>query len=311
MTRSKNFRGYCEPASKKPKNHPRGSSRSNSTIVAASPSVTRRTCFEIGRVRLLPNRSAEEHADFGSAGASPSQSPDFSMKFPNTFLGREAPLHPPTLRFNEMKVSAIVCVAVFFLCSNCVALEPWAENRWYWSHNGKPVMLLGGSDDDNLFQWPAEKLIPQLDRIAAAGGNVIRNTMSDRKDSGFEIYPFLQLESGKYDLTQWNPIYWQRFDQLLSETANAGSSCRSRFGTASITAMTQRTVRNRWQNHPYCPQNNVNYTFSTSPVSRSRYPDHPGANKQPFFFTTPKQRNNTHRAAVPTDVSSTSCWSIH
>ena len=24
----------------------------------------------------------------------------------------------------------------------------------------------------------------------------------------------------------------------------------------------------------------------------ARYPDHPGANKQPFFFTTPRQRNN-------------------
>ena len=206
------------------------------------------------------------------------------MKFPNTFLGREAPLHPPTLRFNEMKVSAIVCVAVFFLCSNCVALEPWAENRWYWSHNGKPVMLLGGSDDDNLFQWPAEKLIPQLDRIAAAGGNVIRNTMSDRKDLGFEIYPFLQLESGKYDLTQWNPIYWQRFDQLLSETAKRGIIVQievwDRFDYSDNSADDPK----RWQNHPYCPQNNVNYTFSESGFEQ-RYADHPGANKQPFFFT--------------------------
>jgi hypothetical protein len=39
-------------------------------------------------------------------------------------------------------------------------------------------------------------LIAQLDRLASAGGNVIRNTMSDRKDQGFEIYPFKQLDSG-------------------------------------------------------------------------------------------------------------------
>ena len=33
-------------------------------------------------------------------------------------------------------------------------LRPWPENPWYWSYHGKPVLLLGGSDDDNLFQWP-------------------------------------------------------------------------------------------------------------------------------------------------------------
>ena len=73
-------------------------------------------------------------------------------------------------------------------------LQPWSENPWYWSYRGRPVLLLGGSDDDNLFQWSERDLIAQLDRLAAAGGNVVRNTMSDRKDAGFEVYPFLKLE---------------------------------------------------------------------------------------------------------------------
>jgi len=47
----------------------------------------------------------------------------------------------------------------------------------------------------------------------------------------------------------------------------------------------------RWQIHPYNPKNNVNYTYEESGFAK-RYPEHPGANKQPFFFTTPKQRNN-------------------
>ena len=58
--------------------------------------------------------------------------------------------------------------------------------------------------------------------LAEAGGNVIRNTMSDRKDKGFEVYPFLQLQNGKYDLDQWNPEYWERFDRMLRETAKRG-----------------------------------------------------------------------------------------
>ena len=80
-------------------------------------------------------------------------------------------------------------IVAFFLVtatvSSAFAIGPWNENPWYWSHKDTPVLLLGGSDDDNLFQWPRQELVKQLDRIVAAGGNVIRNTMSDRKDQGF------------------------------------------------------------------------------------------------------------------------------
>jgi hypothetical protein len=109
---------------------------------------------------------------------------------------------------NRRSYRYIVAAIVFAQISPGVvsAIEPWSRNPWYWAHNGKPLLLLGGSDDDNLFQWPREKLVPQLDRIVAAGGNVIRNTMSDRQDGGFEVDPFLRLENGKYDLSQWNPV---------------------------------------------------------------------------------------------------------
>lgn len=98
------------------------------------------------------------------------------------------------------------------------SIEPWSENSWYWAYRGQPVLLLGGSDDDNLFQWPSETLIPQLDRIVQAGGNLVRNTMSDRRDGGWELYPFLQLPDGQYDLYQWNENYWERFEFFLEQT---------------------------------------------------------------------------------------------
>ena len=92
-------------------------------------------------------------------------------------------------------------------------LRPWDDNAWYWSYRDKPVLMLGGTDDDNLFQWPEKMLIPQLDRLAAAGGNVIRNTMSDRNDKGFEVYPFQRLDNGKYDLNKWSKkIEFQSFE---------------------------------------------------------------------------------------------------
>lgn len=168
-------------------------------------------------------------------------------------------------------------------------LRPWKQNAWYWSYRGKPVLLLGGSDDDNLFQWPKEKLIPQLDRLAAAGGNVIRNTMSDRNDKGFEVYPFKRLKNGKYDLNAWNDKYWTRFERMLRETARRGIFVQIEIWDRFDYTDNRRS--NRWQAHPYNPRNNVNYGYKESGFA-ARYPDHPGANKQPFFFTTPRQRNN-------------------
>jgi len=69
-------------------------------------------------------------------------------------------------------------------------IQPWNENPWYWQYNGEPVLLLGASSDDNLFQWPAEMLVPHLDSMKNIGANYVRNTMSDRNDRGFELYPF-------------------------------------------------------------------------------------------------------------------------
>jgi len=195
-----------------------------------------------------------------------------------------------------MRPAFLFVCSLLLLCFGAAAtsgqepvLQPWPENPWYWSYRGEPVLLLGGSDDDNLFQWPEQDLIAQLDRLAEAGGNVIRNTMSDRKDKGFEVYPFGQTPEGKYDLNTWNDEYWTRFERLLRETAKRDIFVQievwDRFDYAD------NGGNERWKIHPYNPQNNVNYTYEESGFAE-RYPDHPGANRQPFFFTTPTQRNN-------------------
>lgn len=110
--------------------------------------------------------------------------------------------------------------------------------------------------------------------------------MSDRKDRGWEEYPFLRLPSGKYDLSQWNPEYWRRFERFLRWTEKRGIFVQievwDRFDYS----------RDAWLPHPYCPENNINYTYEESGFS-PEYPQHPGQNRQPFFFTTPNQRNNT------------------
>ena len=168
-------------------------------------------------------------------------------------------------------------------------IRPYRGNPYYWQYKGDPVLLLGGSKDDNLFQIP--DLEAHLDAIQAAGGNYIRNTMSDRRDDtdrdfkSSEVYPFKQLPDGKYDLDQWSEEYWKRFENLLKWTAERGIIVQievwDRFDYS----------RSNWPPHPYNPKNNVNYTKKESRLA-ARYPDHPGSNRQPFFFTTPRQQNN-------------------
>lgn len=181
-------------------------------------------------------------------------------------------------------------ISLLLLSANCFAeIQPWPENPRYWSYEGKPVLLAGASDDDNLFQWRAEELTAQLGRLQEAGGNLVRNTMSDRKDKGFEIYPYREIASGKYDLDQWNPEYWQRFDFFLAETAKRNIFVQielwDRFD------FTDHREIKYWSANPYNPQNNINYSHWKSGL-KPYYFDHPGKNKQPFFFTTPQQRNN-------------------
>jgi len=162
-------------------------------------------------------------------------------------------------------------------------IRPWPVKPWFWCYEGRPILLLGGSKDDNLFQIP--DLQAHLEEMASAGANYIRNTMSDRPDGGFEVYPFLQRPDGKYDLDQWNPEYWRRLDNLLRWTHELGIIVQievwDRFDYS----------RAPWRLHPYNPINNINYTCEASGLAPD-YPDHPGQNRQPFFFTTPRQRHN-------------------
>lgn len=161
-------------------------------------------------------------------------------------------------------------------------IRPCELNPRYWQYKKHPVLLLGGSKDDSLFQIPDLK--KHLDEIHAAGANYIRNTMSDRPDHDFEVYAFKQLPSGKYDLDQWNEEYWMRFENLLKWTEERDIIVQlelwDRFDFAD------HGGRRRWVKHPYNPLNNVNYTAAESGMVES-YTLHPSADKQPFFHTVP------------------------
>ncbi len=190
----------------------------------------------------------------------------------------------------QYRAGTIVAVALVLCCAGLAAraaeadaIRPYEANPRYWQYEGKPILLIGGSKDDSLFQIP--QLKEHLDEMVAVGANYIRNTMSDRPDHDFEVYPFKQRPDGKYDLEQWNDEYWKRFENMLRWTAE-----RDIIVQIEVWDRFDYSTKN-WPPHPYNPKNNVNYTYEQSGFA-PEYPDHPGANKQPFFFTTPKQRDN-------------------
>ena len=161
------------------------------------------------------------------------------------------------------------------------AIMPYSENPFYWQYKGKPILLIGGTDDDNLFQ--IENLESHLDSLKEAGGNVIRNTMSDR-DPGNER-AFNKNSEGKYDLTKWNDSYWEKFENLLI-LANE----RDIIIQIEIWDRFDHS-RNEWLSDPYNPKNNINYTYEQVKL-QPLYPKHPGSNSQPFFFSVPTLDNN-------------------
>ena len=66
----------------------------------------------------------------------------------------------PPARVCQIAFSVALCIAVLLVTSLCQAddtadqkrIQPYPANPFYWQYKGEPVLLLGGSVDDNLFQ---------------------------------------------------------------------------------------------------------------------------------------------------------------
>ncbi|MWG36834.1 hypothetical protein [Halomarina oriensis] len=134
-----------------------------------------------------------------------------------------------------------------------------AEHGWYWSYDGEPVVLLGGSEKDNLFQWTGTRLQDQLDDLVEAGGNFVRNTMSDRGEE--DVSPFETSDDGSYDLDRWNESYWTRLSSFLDATA-------TRDVIVGLTLWDQHDFNGaKWNTHAWNPANNRTLPADALPTS--------------------------------------------
>lgn len=161
-------------------------------------------------------------------------------------------------------------------------IQPYASNPFYWQYRGKPILLIGGSVEDNLFQ--ISDLEQHLDLLASVGGNYVRCTLSSR-DPG-DVWPFERdAGTGLYDLEKPGREYWRRFERFLGLTAERGIIAQielwDRFDF----------TRGPWQDNAYNPENNVNYSAEESGLKVEIH-THPGQRENAFFHSVPQIENN-------------------
>ena len=176
-------------------------------------------------------------------------------------------------------LALLVCASHVAAAESDARIQPWTGSPYYWAYQGKPVLLLGGSSEDNLFTVP--DVTEQLGRLAEAGGNYVRCTMSWR-DEGNAV-PF-KKKGDRYDLNEWNPEFWNRFERFLQETA------KHKIIVQIEVWATFDYYQSRWDRNPFRPNNNLNYTRKESRLPL-RVNSHPTRTRNDFFRSIPRAKN--------------------
>ena len=172
-------------------------------------------------------------------------------------------------------------------------VKPYSGNPSYWEYRGRPLLLIGGSDRDNIFQWALDgtKLTDHLDLLSSCGGNYIRCTMSSREytPEGYRWdllhYPFAKI-GDNYDLKRWDDVYWSKLRTFLRETKKRGIIVQLKIWDRWNESGDSQKARFGWYDSPWNPNNNSTYDWTDSPLLK------PG--KTDFY-------NAFHYAAVTSD----------
>ena len=163
-------------------------------------------------------------------------------------------------------------------------IKIYNENPFYWEYNGSPVLLIGGTKNDNLFQ--IENLRSHLELLSSVGGNYIRCTMSSRDEGDVKAY--VKGDDGLYDLDKPNPVFWTKLDSALGY-------CEELDIIAQIEIWATYDFywgEEGWIQNVFNPKLNRNYTAETSGLPEVRdLPAQSGASE--FFQSVPELGNNT------------------
>jgi len=186
-----------------------------------------------------------------------------------------------------------VLLLAFLMISGCMSkmpaelarIQPFEENPRYWQYKNEPILLLGSTTDDNLFQH--KNVDRELDELVSAGGNYIRCTLSSRDSEN--VQPFKKTADGRYDLDQWHVEFWERLRHCLQ-------ACYKRDIIVQIELwafhdFNQKSETPHWDNNPWHPDNNINY--DTTQTQLERHVGHIGNNPHNFFLSLPSLNNDS------------------
>ena len=176
-------------------------------------------------------------------------------------------------------LKAVACLALGQISVDENRIQVYKENPRYWQYKSEPILLLGGSVEDNLFQIPDIK--EHLDLLQSVGGNYVRCTMSCRDEGN--VWQFKKV-GGLYNLDQWNEEFWQRFGNFLKLTAEQDIIVQIEVWA------TFDYYRQNWDINPFNPKNNVNYTFEKSNLPEV-VDSHPTQTANNFFWSIPAENN--------------------
>ncbi|MBS3776200.1 MAG: hypothetical protein KGY70_13480 [Bacteroidales bacterium] len=205
-------------------------------------------------------------------------------------------------KIGSFKLLSLMVVTLLFIIS-CDSTRDYEqkesiqiseENPFYWEYDGEPLLLLGGSKEDNLFNHP-DGLEGHLDALQSAGGNYIRNTMSSRNPGN--RWPFKKLENGLYDLEQWDEEYWDRFENLLNLAAERDIIVQVEIWDPWDYFKTEAPLgfgpnNAGWESNPFNPRLNVNYTAEESGLDiQIEYHSKAEPTDHVFFHTVPKLKD--------------------
>ena len=157
------------------------------------------------------------------------------------------------------------------------AIRVWKGNNYYWEYKGEPILLLGASDEDNLFNNP-KLMMQNLETLKECGGNYIRCTLSYRDEAN--VLPYEKVND-LYDLNRFNPEFWERLERCLSESQKRDIivqiECWATFDF----------YRENWLENPFNPALNSNYS-TESVMLKTEWDHHPARKTQPFFYSPPQ-----------------------
>jgi hypothetical protein len=190
-----------------------------------------------------------------------------------------------------------VIILIGFGCQNSrrisknesARIKVYKENPFYWQYKGKPVLLLGGTWQDNLFNHPIG-LAEHLDKLLSVGGNYVRNTMSHRNVGN--VFAYSRDEQGLFDLNRFNEEYWQRFGNFLDMCYNRDIIVQIEIWDPWDHYEDHQSFGG-WSHNPFNPANNSNYTETDSNLpAEINYAPRGEPTEHPFFRTVPALGNN-------------------